>query len=136
MTDFANVQAVVFAGGIGNRMINLTEQMQKSLLPVGNIPLFMHPLNMLARNSIKGDFWLEVNNCLMSMHLDVILVTNEHCHVEVKEVLEHIFLRSISSLNIDVVCLTTDIADDVEQWGTADVLRHIRPKIKMNVGNF
>lgn len=50
----SKIQAVVFAGGHGNRMMNLTEQIEKPLLPVADIPLFWYSLNMLARNSILG----------------------------------------------------------------------------------
>jgi NDP-sugar pyrophosphorylase family protein len=47
-------QAVVLAGGRGNRMINLTDYLEKSLLPVANIPMFWFPLNMLYRNGFRG----------------------------------------------------------------------------------
>lgn len=50
----SNIQAVVFAGGHGNRMMNLTEQIEKPLLPVADIPLFWYSLNILAKNSISG----------------------------------------------------------------------------------
>lgn len=50
-----NFQAVVFAGGNGNRMTNLTDHISKSLLPVANIPLFWYSLNLLSRNDITGN---------------------------------------------------------------------------------
>lgn len=56
-TTKSKIQAVVFAGGHGNRMINLTEQIEKPLLLIGNMPLFWYPLNMLSRNSISGKFY-------------------------------------------------------------------------------
>uniref|UniRef100_A0AC34EZY4 Nucleotidyl transferase domain-containing protein n=1 Tax=Panagrolaimus sp. ES5 TaxID=591445 RepID=A0AC34EZY4_9BILA len=40
MTVFTEFQAVVFAGGYGSRMTDLTSNIPKSLLPVANVPLF------------------------------------------------------------------------------------------------
>ena len=58
MTNFVEFQAVVFAGGLGNRMMDLTNHMPKVLLPIANIPMFWYPLNMLSRNNITGKFFI------------------------------------------------------------------------------
>lgn len=47
-------QAIVFAGGNGNRMTNLSDHVSKFLLPVANIPLFWYTLNLLLQNNING----------------------------------------------------------------------------------
>uniref|UniRef100_A0A915EHR9 Translation initiation factor eIF2B subunit gamma n=1 Tax=Ditylenchus dipsaci TaxID=166011 RepID=A0A915EHR9_9BILA len=88
--------------------------MSKSLLPVANIPLFWYSLNMLSRNNIK----------------DVILVTNERCHSEIKNLLNDHSFPSIPNLSIEVICIDSKIDEDADEWGTADVLRHIQPKLK------
>jgi NDP-sugar pyrophosphorylase family protein len=47
-------QAVVLAGGTGSRMLTVTKDILKPLLPMANIPLFWYSLNVLAKNQIKG----------------------------------------------------------------------------------
>lgn len=54
MSNYTEFQAVVFAGGLGNRMTDLTNHVPKALLPIANIPMFWYPLNMLSRNNITG----------------------------------------------------------------------------------
>lgn len=51
-------QAVVLAGGLGNRMMSVTEHVQKALLPIGNIPLFWYPLHVLAENKFHSKYYL------------------------------------------------------------------------------
>ena len=54
MTVFTEFQAVVFAGGHGSRMTDLTDSVPKALLPVANIPMFWYALNTLHENHIHG----------------------------------------------------------------------------------
>lgn len=57
----SNLQAVVLAGGKGNRLelvgsdtFDIWDDCERALLPLAGIPLFWYPLNVLARNNIKG----------------------------------------------------------------------------------
>jgi translation initiation factor eIF-2B subunit gamma len=52
-------QAIVLAGGIGNRMNDLTVSQPKCLLPIGNKPMIYYPVRMLEKAGFSGiDFYL------------------------------------------------------------------------------
>ncbi|KAK0419622.1 hypothetical protein QR680_014237 [Steinernema hermaphroditum] len=100
-------QAIVLAGGIGNRMREITDAIPKCLLPVAGVPVFWYPLNLLSRHHIT----------------DVILVTSTKTVAEVKSLLHHDKLpKFANSLNIDIV--GTDLDD------TGHVLLSLKDKIK------
>lgn len=48
------LQAVLMAAGGGSRMMDLTYNTPKPLLPVGNRPLIWYPLNLLERVGFEG----------------------------------------------------------------------------------
>lgn len=48
------LQAVLMAAGGGSRMMDLTYNTPKPLLPVGNKPLIWYPLNLLERAGFEG----------------------------------------------------------------------------------
>lgn len=48
------LQAVLMAAGGGSRMMDLTYNTPKPLLPVGNKPLIWYPLNLLERVGFEG----------------------------------------------------------------------------------
>ncbi|XP_063153906.1 translation initiation factor eIF2B subunit gamma isoform X2 [Candoia aspera] len=96
-------QAVVMAVGGGSRMMDLTSNIPKALLPIGNKPLIWYPLNLLEQVGFE----------------EVIVVTTK----DVQKV-----LNLETKLKLDIVC----IADDADM-GTADSLRHIHEKIKTDV---
>jgi NDP-sugar pyrophosphorylase family protein len=57
----SKLQAVVLAGGKGNRLelvgndsFDIWEDCERALLPVAGIPIFWYPLNVLAKNKITG----------------------------------------------------------------------------------
>lgn len=102
-------QPVVMAAGRGSRMVDLTTNKANPLLPIGNKPMLWYPLNMLE----KAGFESAIVVILESIRGDLIQA-----------------LRSAGTLNIHVDYET--IPDD-EDWGTADTLRHIAPKIKTDV---
>lgn len=47
-------QAIVLAGGIGNRMNDLTVDQPKCLLPIGNKPMIYYPVRMLEKAGFNG----------------------------------------------------------------------------------
>ncbi|XP_065132674.1 translation initiation factor eIF2B subunit gamma [Paramisgurnus dabryanus] len=103
------LQAVLMAAGGGSRMMDLTYNTPKPLLPVGNRPLIWYPLNLLERVGFE----------------EVIIITTK----EVQKALStDQRLKTDVKMKLDVVCIQED-AD----MGTADALRHIQQKIKTDI---
>uniref|UniRef100_A0A915BHP0 Translation initiation factor eIF2B subunit gamma n=1 Tax=Parascaris univalens TaxID=6257 RepID=A0A915BHP0_PARUN len=104
-------QAVVLCGGVGSRMTELTDRFPKCMLPIAGVAMFWYPLNFLRQNNIK----------------DILLVVNERVLPEVKQLLAGKDLPSLGDdMNIEYISL----GNAADEWGTADVLRHIEAKIK------
>ncbi|XP_067846189.1 translation initiation factor eIF-2B subunit gamma [Heptranchias perlo] len=97
-------QAVLMAAGGGSRMMDLTSNIPKPLLPVGNKPLIWYPLNLIERLGFE----------------EVIVVTTR----EVQKQL----LPVDTKMKLDMVCIREDT-----DMGTADSLRQIHEKIKTDV---
>ncbi|XP_062849980.1 translation initiation factor eIF-2B subunit gamma isoform X2 [Trichomycterus rosablanca] len=102
------LQAVLMAAGGGSRMMDLTYNTPKPLLPVGNKPLIWYPLTLLERAGFEEAI------VITTKEVQKVLSTNPH----LKEV----------KMKLDVVCIQED-AD----MGTADALRHIQQKIKTDI---
>ncbi|KAL2097832.1 hypothetical protein ACEWY4_007039 [Coilia grayii] len=103
------LQAVLMAAGGGSRMMDLTYNTPKPLLPVGNKPLIWYPLNLLERVGFE----------------EVIVITTK----EVQKMLStDPKLKLDVKMKLDVVCIQEE-AD----MGTADALRHIQQKIKTDI---
>ena len=49
-------QPVVLAAGRGSRMTDLTSQLPKALLPIGNMPMLWYPINTLQRAGFEGNY--------------------------------------------------------------------------------
>lgn len=97
------------AAGGGSRMMDLTYNTPKPLLPVGNKPLIWYPLNLLERVGFE----------------EVIVITTK----EVQKMLStDPKLKLDVKMKLDVVCIQEE-AD----MGTADALRHIQQKIKTDI---
>lgn len=47
-------QAIVLAGGRGTRMNDLTSDIPKCLLPIGNKPMIWYPVKMLEKAGFNG----------------------------------------------------------------------------------
>lgn len=47
-------QVVLMAGGMGNRMVPLSEGMPKALMPVANRPLIVYILDTFAKAGFQG----------------------------------------------------------------------------------
>lgn len=47
-------QAIVLAGGKGSRMSELTSNIPKCLLPIGNRPMIWYPIRMLEKAGFSG----------------------------------------------------------------------------------
>jgi translation initiation factor eIF-2B subunit gamma len=94
----AEFQAVVMAGGFGNRMYPLTYGFPKCLLPIANRPLLLYPLEILERAGFN----------------QAIVVTEASIATPVKAFIEEEYK---GQLKIDLVVLE-------KPMGTADALRH------------
>uniref|UniRef100_A0AAR2LCI6 Translation initiation factor eIF2B subunit gamma n=1 Tax=Pygocentrus nattereri TaxID=42514 RepID=A0AAR2LCI6_PYGNA len=103
------LQAVLMAAGGGSRMMDLTYNTPKPLLPVGNKPLIWYPLNLLERAGFE-----EVM-VITTKEVQKALSTEQRLKLDVK-------------MKLDVVCIPEE-AD----MGTADALRHIQQKIKTDI---
>uniref|UniRef100_UPI00398F28FB translation initiation factor eIF2B subunit gamma isoform X1 n=1 Tax=Pristiophorus japonicus TaxID=55135 RepID=UPI00398F28FB len=97
-------QAVLMAAGGGSRMMDLTSNIPKPLLPVGNKPLIWYPLNLMERLGFE----------------EVIVITT-------KEVQKQLLILD-TKMKLDIVCIP-----EATDMGTADSLRQIHEKIKTDV---
>ncbi|PSN35021.1 Translation initiation factor eIF-2B subunit gamma [Blattella germanica] len=102
------LQAIVLAAGRGTRMTELTAGKPKCLLPIGNKPMVWYPLQLLECAGIR----------------DAIVVVVEQVKIEVQNALERTGLK----IRLEFVGIP-----GVEDWGTADTLRHLSDKIKTDV---
>ncbi|XP_028833951.1 translation initiation factor eIF2B subunit gamma isoform X1 [Denticeps clupeoides] len=102
------LQAVLMAAGGGSRMMELTYNTHKPLLPVGNKPLIWYPLNLLERVGFE----------------EVIIITTK----DVQKMLTPDRLKLDGKMKLDVVCIQLE-----GEMGTADALRHVQQKIKTDV---
>ena len=53
---------MILAGGRGSHMTELTNNIPKPLLPVGNQPMIFYPLEMLSKAGFQGNTWLRVKH--------------------------------------------------------------------------
>ncbi|XP_078417076.1 translation initiation factor eIF2B subunit gamma isoform X2 [Cetorhinus maximus] len=97
-------QAVLMAAGGGSRMMDLTANIPKPLLPVGNKPLIWYPLNLMERLGFE----------------EVIVVTTREVQKQLPQM--------DTKMKLDTVCIPEDT-----DMGTADSLRQIHEKIKTDV---
>uniref|UniRef100_A0A4W5JSL9 Translation initiation factor eIF2B subunit gamma n=1 Tax=Hucho hucho TaxID=62062 RepID=A0A4W5JSL9_9TELE len=103
------LQAVLMAAGGGSRMMDLTYNTPKPLLPVGNKPLIWYPLNLLERVGFEEVI------VITTKEVQKMISTDPKVKLDVK-------------MKLDVVCIQED-AD----MGTADALRHIQQKVKTDI---
>ncbi|XP_041064792.1 translation initiation factor eIF-2B subunit gamma isoform X2 [Carcharodon carcharias] len=97
-------QAVLMAAGGGSRMMDLTANIPKPLLLVGNKPLIWYPLNLMERLGFE----------------EVIVVTTREVQKQLPQM--------DTKMKLDTVCIPEDT-----DMGTADSLRQIHEKIKTDV---
>ncbi|XP_041475354.1 translation initiation factor eIF-2B subunit gamma-like isoform X2 [Lytechinus variegatus] len=102
-------QAVIMAAGRGSRMTDLSNNIPKALLPIGNHPMIWYPINMLEKAGFER----------------VIIITLESFGKDLRQKLKSC---GETKLELDIVTIPND-----EDWGTAESLRHIRDKIKTDV---
>uniref|UniRef100_A0A1A9W9Q5 Translation initiation factor eIF2B subunit gamma n=1 Tax=Glossina brevipalpis TaxID=37001 RepID=A0A1A9W9Q5_9MUSC len=100
-------QAVVLAAGRGSRLPEVLGDTPKSLLTVGPYPLLWYPLNLLQQHGFQEAI--------------VIILENEKSEIQLA--LEHTPLK----LKLDFVCIPSE-----SDFGTADSLRYIQDKIKVD----
>ena len=60
LRSYLPIDAVIMAGGKGQRLLPLTEKTPKPLLKIGNKPILEHNLDRLALYGIV-DFWISIN---------------------------------------------------------------------------
>jgi bifunctional UDP-N-acetylglucosamine pyrophosphorylase/glucosamine-1-phosphate N-acetyltransferase len=101
------MKAVILAAGVGTRLLPLTANIHKVLLPIGDKPLLEHMLNALVENKIR----------------DVFLVVH-HREEQIKK-----YFEDGSKFNININYLH----QDNPKGGTADAVRCAKGKIQ---GNF
>ncbi|KAK7101338.1 translation initiation factor eIF2B subunit gamma-like [Littorina saxatilis] len=96
---------VVMAAGEGSGMSQLTSQCPKALLTVGNCPMVYYPVSMLERHGFP-----EAIVVVPKMYEDEIRTAlTDTCGVKMR---------------LDFVSVP-----DLDEWGTAQMLRHVRSKI-------
>lgn len=100
-------QGIIMAGGTGSRMMEVTSGVSKCLLPVGNIPLFMHPLRTLKQAGI----------------CEVIIIVAEADKSAVQDI-----VANDQDVKVEIVTIPKN-----EEWGTADSLKHIKDRIKRDI---
>lgn len=100
---------MIMAAGRGSRMTDLSNNIPKALLPIGNHPMIWYPINMLERAGFER----------------AIIITLESVGKDLRQK-----LKSCGDIKLELEIVT--IPND-EDWGTAESLRHIRDKIKTDV---
>lgn len=101
-------QAIVLAGGRGNRMIDISSHQPKCLLPVGNKPMIYYPVRMLEKAGFN-----EIN-----------IITLESIKSRVEAELRSCGIRtSLHIVGID------DSSEDDDDFGTANSLYLLKDKI-------
>ncbi|XP_053394103.1 translation initiation factor eIF-2B subunit gamma-like [Mercenaria mercenaria] len=102
-------QAVVLAAGRGSRMTDLTSQVPKALLPIGNMPMLWYPINALQRAGFEEA---------------IVIVLDSYCAEAQKLLVEICDVK----MRLDFVSIP-----DQDYMGTADSLRYIKDKIKRDI---
>ncbi|XP_076440896.1 translation initiation factor eIF2B subunit gamma-like [Babylonia areolata] len=101
---------VVLAAGLGSKVNKLTKLNPKALLPVGNFPTVYYPLAMLERHGFT----------------EAIVVTPSSFEDDMRKTL-------LDKCGIKMKLIFESIADtQLEEHGTAQALRLVRPKIPDN----
>ncbi|KAL1491370.1 hypothetical protein ABEB36_011977 [Hypothenemus hampei] len=115
MTIQSEFQAVVLAAGRGSRMLEITSNQPKCLLPVGPKPLLWYIL-------------IKLQSCGFT---DVILIVLENQKAEIQNVLDKELETGSLDLKIDFV----GISEEKEDLGTAESLRlkEVQEKLKSDV---
>ncbi|KAL3123408.1 hypothetical protein niasHT_004580 [Heterodera trifolii] len=116
MVSLSDCQAVVFAGGRGSRMPSLTSQMPKALLPMANMPLYWFSLNLLRLNRVR--------DCLLIVPLGQQLQIENALKTDGGG-----RWPTLKGIDIEVVAIDI-LEEDVDDWGTADVLKRLLGKLK------
>ena len=91
--SYLPVDAVLMAGGRGNRLIPLTDKTPKPLLKVGNKPVIEHNLDRLTLFGID-DIWISVNylgDQIQNFQHDYVLISNSDLLTNLDY--EHFFLE-------------------------------------------
>lgn len=84
---------------------------------------------------IRHAFILIISNVFLHCKLkflEVILVANIENYSKISELLKNDSLPPLPNLKIDLIKVEDVDEDDSEEWGTADVLRHISEKFNRN----
>ncbi|OFX37861.1 MAG: nucleotidyltransferase [Bacteroidetes bacterium GWA2_32_17] len=94
--SYLPVDAVIMAGGRGERLKPLTDSTPKPLLKVGDKPILEHHLNRLALYGID-DFWITVN--YLGKQIEKYFGNGKDKNISIKYVLENKPLGTIGSVS-------------------------------------
>lgn len=103
-------QAIVLAGGQGNRMIDISSSHPKCLLPIGNKPMIYYPVRMLEKAGFN-----EIN-----------IITLESIRSRVETELK---VNCGIKANLHIVSIDDTIGDGDDDFGTANSLYLLKEKI-------
>ena len=106
-------QAIVLAGGKGNRMNGLTRNTPKCLLPIGNKPMIWYPVRLLEKSGFS----------------EIIIVTLSSIQKRVENELYGCGIKA----KLNVVGFNDDYLEDDNEFGTASSLFVIKDKIFSDV---
>jgi translation initiation factor eIF-2B subunit gamma len=104
MVQYNEFQAIVLAGGKGSRMMELTADQPKCLLPIANVPMIWYPLHILEHSGFK----------------EAIVIVSELTKSDVS--------ASLDKLNLKIKTEIVGI-QGAEDLGTVDSIRLIHEKI-------
>lgn len=93
-------QAIVLAGGRGNRFMELHGDKPKCLIPIGPFPMIFYPLQMLQKHGFQ----------------EIIVIVLESERQEIQQALE----RTPIKAKLDFATLPSN-----SEYGTAQALNHI-----------
>ncbi len=104
-------QAVILAGGAGNRMYPLTEGIPKPLLPIATRPLLSYQLELLEKAGFN----------------EALVVTQPGMEAVLRKYVNEGYNGKI---RVRLCALPTEHKDGGAAYGTADALRFVKDKIK------
>lgn len=96
-------QAIVLAGGRGNRFMELHGDKPKCLMPIGPFPMIYYPLQMLQKHGFQ----------------EIIVIVLESERQEIQQALERTPIKD-DNCKLDFATLPSN-----SEYGTAEALKHI-----------
>ena len=76
------MKVVILAGGFGTRLSEYTDTIPKPMVPIGNMPIIEHVMEIYASYGHKEFFIALANNSGLTLHIKKLNGTNSHHIVE------------------------------------------------------